>query len=70
MRTFQQPILVRVLAWMNPCEPKEWAGDLLTNVDLAVLVLKAKIFKHLGEMSKGHDRSLPQLYHVVLLAWP
>ena len=40
----QQPILVCDLAWTNPCEPEERAGDLLTNVDLTVLVLKAKGF--------------------------
>ena len=44
MRMFQQPILVRDLAWKNPCEPEEWAGDLFANVDLTVLVLEAKGF--------------------------
>ena len=69
MRTFQQPILVHDLApSKNPCEPEEWAGDLLTNVDLTVLQLQ--VSGHLNEMCKGHDGLLPQLYHIVLLAWP
>ena len=41
VRTFQQPILVLDLALTNPCESEERARDLLTNVDLTVLVLKA-----------------------------
>ena len=65
MQILQQQILAHDLAWMTACEPEEWAGDLLTNVDLNL-----RVSGHLNEFSKGHDGSLPQLYHVVLWAWP